>query len=259
MCPPRHFDVVYQINPWMHPGQGRPVDRTAALSQWSTLREAYESAGHTVEIVRPRAGLPDMVYAANSAFVLDGTALLARFRYPERQGEEAAYANWFTSRGFTVHQPEHVHEGEGDMVLAGDVILVGSGFRTDPAVQREVADLFDRQVIGLELVDPRWYHLDTALFRLSDDLVAYYPGAFSLDSQQLLQRRHPDAVIAGEDDALAFGLNALSDGRRVFVPARAEGLATQIEDAGFETVPIDLPELFRGGGSVKCCTLELRQ
>jgi N-dimethylarginine dimethylaminohydrolase len=259
MCPPRHFDVVYQINPWMHPGQGTPVDQVAAMRQWSTLRAAYEAYGHTVETVRPRTGLPDMVYAANSAFVLDGTALLARFRHPERQGEEAAYARWFTSRGFAVHQPEHVHEGEGDMVLAGDVILVGSGFRTDPAVQEEVADLFDRQVIGLELVDARWYHLDTALFRLSDELVAYYPGAFSLDSQQLLAKRYPDALVASEDDALAFGLNALSDGTRVFLPARAEGLATQIEDAGFVPVPIELPELFRGGGSVKCCTLELRR
>jgi N-dimethylarginine dimethylaminohydrolase len=259
MCPPRHFDVVYQINPWMHPGQGRPVDQVAAMRQWSTLRAAYEAYGHVVEMVRPRTGLPDMVYAANSAFVLDGMALLARFRYPERQGEEAAYARWFTSRGFAVHQPTHVHEGEGDMVLAGDVILVGSGFRTDPAVQKEVADLFDREVIGLELVDPRWYHLDTALFRLSDELVAYYPGAFSLDARQVLAKRYPDALIASEDDALAFGLNALSDGTRVFVPARAEGLVTQIEDAGFVPVPIDLPELFRGGGSVKCCTLELRR
>jgi N-dimethylarginine dimethylaminohydrolase len=259
MCPPRHFDVVYQINPWMHPGQGHPVDQVAAMRQWSILRAAYEAHGHTVEIVRPRTALPDMVYAANSAFVLDGMALLARFRYPQRQGEEAAYARWFTSQGFAVHQPTHVHEGEGDMVLAGDVILVGSGFRTDPAVQKEVAHLFDRQVIGLELVDARWYHLDTALFRLSDDLIAYYPGAFSRDSRKLLARRYPDAIVASEDDALAFGLNALSDGTRVFVPARAEGLATQIEDAGFVPVPIDLPELFRGGGSVKCCTLELRR
>jgi N-dimethylarginine dimethylaminohydrolase len=139
------------------------------------------------------------------------------------------------------------------------VILAGSGFRTEPAAHAEAAQLFRRPVIGLELVDPRFYHLDTALFVLDDDLIAYYPDAFSADSQALLRRRYPDALLADETDALAFGLNALSDGRHVFLPAPAEALAKRIADAGYQPVPVSLGELLRGGGSVKCCTLELRR
>jgi N-dimethylarginine dimethylaminohydrolase len=157
-----------------------------------------------------------------------------------------------------VHQTTHVHEGEGDLVLVDDTILAGSGFRTDPAAHREVAQVLDREVIGLELVDPRFYHLDTALFSLGFGQIVYFPGAFSLDSQQRLRRLYPDAIVADETDALAFGLNAISDGRHVFLPAPAQALAGRIADAGYQPVPIDLSELLRGGGSVKCCTLELR-
>jgi N-dimethylarginine dimethylaminohydrolase len=256
MCPPRHFDVVYAINPWMDPG--RPVDPHLAVRQWAGLRAAYEARGHTVEVVTPEPGLPDMVYAANSAFVLDGVALLARFRYPQRRGEEPAYARWFAAHGFTVIQPDHVHEGEGDLVLVGDTILAGTGFRTDPAAHVDVARVFGREVVGLELVDPRFYHLDTALFALGPDQIAYFPAAFSPDSRQVLRARYPDAILADEADARAFGLNAICDGRHVFLPAPAEGMAKRLDDAGWVPVPIDLSELLRGGGSVKCCTLELR-
>ena len=257
MCPPTHFAVTYAINPWMDPR--RPVDRDRAIRQWTGLRAAYEALGHTVEVVAPEPGLPDMVYAANSAFVLDGIALLARFQHPQRRGEEPAYARWFAAHGFTVIQPDHVHEGEGDLVLAGDTILAGSGFRTDPAAHREVARIFDREVVGLELVDPRFYHLDTALFALGPDQVAYFPGAFSPASRRVLRARYPDAVVADEADARAFGLNAICDGRHVFLPAPAEGMAKRLDDAGWVPLPIDLSELLRGGGSVKCCTLELRR
>jgi N-dimethylarginine dimethylaminohydrolase len=258
MCPPTYFDVVYVINPWMHTQV--PVDHRAALEQWEGLRSTYEAHGHTVELIDPEPGQPDMVYAANSALVLDGTAYLARFTHPERRGEEPAYARWFEANGFRVHRASHVHEGEGDFAAAGDVILGGSGFRTDPASHAEVARLFDREVVSLELVDPRFYHLDTALFVLdgAEGRIVYFPGAFSEASRLELAQRYPDAIIADEVDSHVFGLNAMSDGEHVFLPAAAKGLAKRVADAGYEPVPIELTELLRGGGSVKCCTLELR-
>jgi len=256
MCPPTHFDVVYVINPWMDIRE--PVDRQAALDQWSELRATYEAHGHTVEVVEAGAGLPDMVYAANSALVLDGVAYLARFLHPQRRGEEDLYARWFEEHGFRVQRATEVNEGEGDLAVAGDVILAGTGFRTDRTAHTEVARVFDREVVSLELVDPRFYHLDTALFVLDADRVVYHPGAFSDASRRELERRYPDAIVADEVDALVFGLNATVDGTHVFLPAAAKGLAKRVADAGFTPVPIELTELLRGGGAVKCCTLELR-
>jgi N-dimethylarginine dimethylaminohydrolase len=121
-----------------------------------------------------------------------------------------------------------------------------------------VERVFGREVLSLELVDPRFYHLDTALFVLRGEEIVYFPGAFSDDSRATLQRRYPDALLVEESDAVAFGCNAASDGHHVFMPAGADGLATQLQARGYEPVLLDLSELRKAGGSVKCCTLELR-
>jgi N-dimethylarginine dimethylaminohydrolase len=256
MCPPAHFAVVYAINPWMHPEL--PADPGRAMAQWEQLRAAYEHAGHVVETIPPKRGLPDMVFAANSALVIDGVALLARFRHPQRVAEERPYERWFRARGLTIRRAEYRHEGEGDFVLVGDVILAGTGFRTDVDAHQEVARVFGREVVTLELTDPRFYHLDTALFALDDQQIVYFPGAFSEDSQALLQRRYPNAIVVDEQDAAMFGCNAMSDGRHVFMPAGADSLAATLEACGFEPITIDMSELRKAGGSVKCCTLDLR-
>jgi N-dimethylarginine dimethylaminohydrolase len=257
MCPPTFFDVVYAINPWMHPDV--PADAGRALAQWAALREAYEAAGHVVDVVEPAPGLPDMVFAANAALVIDGVALLARFRHPQRRGEENAYTTWFRGHGFAVRKAAYMHEGEGDFACVGDVVLAAHGFRTDRRAHREVAEVFGRTVVSLRLVDPRFYHLDTALCVLSGEQIAYFPGAFDDDSRAELARRYPDALLVGERDACAFACNATSDGRRVFVPAGSDEFGNALEVRGFEVVPIDLSELRKSGGSVKCCTLELRE
>ncbi|WP_194235751.1 dimethylargininase [Streptomyces sp. CB01881] len=257
MCRPTHFTVDYAINPWMDPA--RPTDTALALRQWERLRALYLRLGHTVELIDPLPGLPDMVYTANGATVLNGRALVATFRHPERAAESDAYQEWFRARGYReVRRAGHVNEGEGDHLVAGRRVLAGTGFRTDPAAHAEARALFGVQVLGLTLVDPRYYHLDTALAVLDDDHVMYYPAAFSPDSQALLRSLYPDAILADRADAEVFGLNAVSDGRHVLLPETAKALAGRLAEQGYEPVPVDVSELLKGGGGAKCCTLELR-
>lgn len=256
MCPPDHFAVTYEINPWMD--ASRPVDAALARAQWEHLRRTYVDLGHTVELLEPLPGLPDMVYAANGAFTLGGRALAVRFRHPERAPEAPAYAAWLAAAGLQVTEPVAVNEGEGDFLLAGDWLLAGMGFRSDPASHAEAQELFGIPVVSLQLVDPRFYHLDTALAVLDDRTVAWWPPAFSPGSQAVVRRLFPDAIEATEADAVAFGLNAVSDGRHVVVAAAAHGLRAQIADRGFVPVPVDMSELLKGGGGAKCCTLEVR-
>ncbi|MFH0248730.1 dimethylargininase [Streptomyces chitinivorans] len=260
MCPPAYFAVTYSINPWMDPA--KPVDLPLAVAQWEALRDTYRSLGHTVEELAPDPELPDMVYAANGALVVDGRVLGARFAHPERAREAAAHREWYRAHGFAeVREPEHVNEGEGDFAVTASWLLAGRGFRSSPLSHSEAQEFFGRPVVGLDLVDPRFYHLDTALCVLDDtrdDAVMYYPEAFSPGSRAVLARLFPDAVVAGEADARAFGLNAVSDGHHVLLPQAAVGLFEPLRERGYEPVGVDLGELLKGGGSVKCCTAELR-
>jgi len=258
MCPPTYFTVSYEINPWMH--KDEPTDTARAVAQWENLRDTYLRLGHTVQLIDPLPGLPDMVYTANGATVVDGIAYTAKFRYPERQPESPAFEAWLAADGFAIAQAECVNEGEGDILFTERAILAGTGFRTDHAAHLELQETFGRPVVSLHLVDPRFYHLDTALAILTDDhLITYYPGAFSPGSRRILERLYPDAIIAEESDALHLGINCVSDGRHVIHSPWAVGLAEQLRARGFEPIAVDTSELLKGGGGAKCCTLELRE
>jgi N-dimethylarginine dimethylaminohydrolase len=258
MCPPTYFTVEYAINPWMDPG--KPVDLALAMWQWEQLRRAFIGLGHTVHTVAPEPGLPDMVFAANGATVIDGKVLGSRFKHPERQPEAEAYLAWFRQQGrYSQIRPSQIlNEGEGDIVFAGRSILAGYGFRSDQAVRAELTDLFARPVISLRLVDPRFYHLDTALVVLDPDTAAYYPAAFDDASRAALASYFTELIEAKDEDAEVLGLNAISDGRNVVLPVQATGLASQLAAAGFTPIGVDLSELLKAGGGPKCCTLELR-
>ena len=257
MCPPEHFAVEYVINPWMDPT--KPVDVALAMRQWRGLAETYTRLGHTVQTITPEPGLPDMVFAANGATVIDGKVLGSKFRYSQRQPEAAAYLSWFRSRGYgQVRESAVPNEGEGDIVFAGRAILSGYGFRSEEAVRGELTELFGLPIISLRLVDPRFYHLDTALVVLDADTVAYYPAAFDDASRAALASHFTELIEAKDEDAEVLGLNAISDGRNVVLPVQATGLAAQLAAAGFTPVGVDLSELLKAGGGPKCCTLELR-
>ncbi|HEY4021037.1 MAG TPA: amidinotransferase [Pseudonocardiaceae bacterium] len=261
MCPPRYFAVDYAINPWMHPEIPVSVDR--AMAQWTELKQTYQRLGHIVEEIEPQPDLPDMVFAANSGTVVAGRVLGARFRAPQRGAEAEHYRRWFVAAGYReIVMPTLYNEAEGDLTWTGRFLLAGTGFRTDPEAHAEAQEVLGVPVVSLRLVDPAYYHLDTALFVLDDSpahpKIAYYPEAFSVGSRRVLQRLFPDAVIADRSDAECLGLNGISDGRNVILPLEATGLATQLSALGYVPVHVDISELRKAGGGPKCCTMELR-
>jgi N-dimethylarginine dimethylaminohydrolase len=256
MCRPTYFAVTYRINPWMDPTA--PYDNALAVGQWENLRQTFVDLGHTVELIDPLPGLPDMVFAANGATVVDGKVLAVQFRDPERADEAPAYKSWFASRGFTTYDSKHTNEGEGDILLAGDMLLAGTGFRTAHAAHAQTQEVFGRPVITLQLVDPAYYHLDTALCVLDAANIAYLPSAFSPGSQAVLRQLFPNAVIATPADAEVLGLNAVSDGRTVVLPMQATALTAALQERGYRTIGVDVSELRKAGGGPKCCTLEVR-
>lgn len=260
MCRPDHFEVVYAINPWMTVGNG--VDKDLAMKQWENLKSTYESLGHRVDVVEPGIGLPDMVFAANCATIIDRRAFVSKFKFPERQGETELYAAWLESQGIELIYPESTNEGEGDFLVLDDVILAGTGYRTSVSAHAEIEQALGRRVISLELTHPSFYHLDVAIAVLDKRAtahrprIAYYPDAFSLQSRETLKTLFPDAIQTSEPEAMAFALNSVSDGDTVVIPSNAGLFGEQLRLAGYQTVEVDLSEFLKAGGSVKCCTLE---
>jgi N-dimethylarginine dimethylaminohydrolase len=257
MCPPAYFDIEYEINVWMHQ-DNQPSEETAA-QQWQKLYQIYtERLGWHVELIDPIKGLPDMVFATDCCLIINGKILLSSFRYPERQPETGHYEQWFREHGYQqIKKANDFFEGGGDTMVYGDKIIAGHGFRSSPEAHRELADYFGCEVISLKIVDPRFYHLDTSLAVLSDDTVAYYPGAIDSESQARLRRVVPNLIEATEEEAQGFGLNAISDGHTVIASNESESLLAKYRASGFEVIGTPILEFRKSGGGVKCLTLEL--
>jgi N-dimethylarginine dimethylaminohydrolase len=271
MCSPRHFAVTYAINPWMDPGDwaaNAPALTATSWREWEGLRNALQACGASVELVRPRRGMPDMVFTANSAVVLDGKALLARFRHSERQREQPAFAQAFRAlqaRGVI----NSVHELPSGLVLegAGDCIWdryrgqlwMGHGQRSDAAARRPVEELFGVDVVAIELVDPRFYHLDTAMCPLSGGEIVYVPDAFSRPSLDLFdQHVSPDQRIAvAPEDACQLAANAVCVDNTLVLSGASARLRAQLEERGYRVIETPLASFLRSGGAAFGLTLRL--
>jgi N-dimethylarginine dimethylaminohydrolase len=262
MCRPDYFTVSYAINPFMRPDE--PTDTALAVRQWEAVRDAYLLLGHDVDYLQPVPGLVDMVFAANGGFTVDGRAYVASFTYPQRRDEADSFRAWFGTHGFETHGASVINEGEGDFAFAGGVILAGWGFRSSLQSHSELARVFDREVVSLRLVDDRFYHLDVALTVLDSvgsagpARIAYLPSAFDEASRAVLAERFPDSIIVSEAEAAVLALNSVSDGRHVVVAEAASDYIADLTAAGYVPVPVDLSELLKSGGGVKCITQELR-
>ena len=167
MCAPEHFGVTYAINPWMDPESWARHNQTfvgASRREWAGLHRTLAGLGAAIELIPPAAGLPDLVFTANAAVVLDRKALLSRFRHAERRGEEApdeAAFRRLQARGLIdamTKLPEGVVlEGAGDCVWdeTRNLFWTGYGPRSGLAARDVVAEIFGVEAVALELADPQ--------------------------------------------------------------------------------------------------------
>src|SRR5579859_4739082 len=105
MCPPTFYDVVYEINPWMH--MSDKPDRKKAQQQWENLYKIYQSLGVTIELIDQVKGLPDMVFTANGGTVKENIFVSGNFRVKERKAEEHYFQQWFENHGYQVQTLTH--------------------------------------------------------------------------------------------------------------------------------------------------------
>jgi N-dimethylarginine dimethylaminohydrolase len=271
MCRPRHFAVSYRINPWMDPAAWADSGEALALAaerEWSAYHRVLAANGAVIELLPPQPELPDLVFTANAAVVLDRRALLARFRHPERRREEPHFAAAFRAlqgRGLldTVAElpPGLALEGAGDCIwdAARGLLWMGCGPRSDAAAARAVEDYFGVRCIALELVNPSYYHLDTAFCALATGDVIYYPRAFSPQGLARIRAEVAPAhriEISGAD-AAKLAANAVCFGRTLVLSSCGAALRRKLTRRGYRVVETPLPAFLRSGGSACCLTLRL--
>ena len=261
MCSPKWFDVRYVINPWMQGNLGKSV-RERAGRQWEALHGVLAGLA-TVVVVHPVEGLPDMVFTANAGLAHEGTVVMSRFACRERRGEEAHFRRWFEEAGYEVIElPEGMaFEGEGDALFSADGarLWVGFGMRTVEASLDALRAAWGVEVVGLRLVDERFYHLDTCFAALEDGSVMYFPAAFDAASLEKIEAFYPmeKRIVVSEADALKFACNVVNVGRTLVMNCISADLELSLCARGFDVVQVELDEFMKAGGAAKCLVMKL--
>jgi N-dimethylarginine dimethylaminohydrolase len=271
MCRPDHFAVDYAINPWMNPKSWARESKIlvdASQREWAALHRALAGLGAAIELVPPAPDLPDLVFTANAAVVLDRKAVLARFRHSERRGEEEPFESGFRAlqgRGLI----DMVAKLPGDLVLegAGDcvwdrtrkVFWMGYGPRSDRDAAGPIKDIFGVDTVAMELADTRFYHIDTALCPLSRGEIMFVPAAFTPEGLARIYERVAPAqrIEVPMDDACRLAANAVCVGDTIIASACGRRLRHQLTERGYQVMTTPLPSFLRSGGAAFCLTLRL--
>jgi N-dimethylarginine dimethylaminohydrolase len=264
MCPPTHFEVKDSKNPFME-GNVNAVDYELAQKQWSHLKALYESLGYAVKLVAPIVGLEDMVFTANQSLpdfhAGSKRAIMAQMKHESRRKEVPHFSEWLKAAGYQVLHLSRsdngavpLFEGQGDAIWHPHKRLLwgGYGHRTEPAAYDQVSSLLDVPVIKLELVNPRFYHLDTAFCALDEQTVLICPQAFSADGLALINKLFARVISVSERDANNFACNALALGKLVVLQKGSQETCAQLKANGFEIAEVDTSEFLKSGGSVFC-------
>src|SRR5262245_9334773 len=238
MCPPDFYGIEYEINPWMSRSRGSAPER--AHAQWRGLRDALVKLGVQVELMTPERGLPDLVFTANAGLVFAKRFFSSRFRHEVRARESPHFDAWFAAHGFTVdHLPDGMYfEGAGDALFCGKTLFAGYRIRSDAASHQHLGKILNRLVLPVELVDPRFYHLDTCFCPVAPGRAIYFPDAFDRYGRRVLETHIDQLLPVAATEAIRFACNAVVVGKTVIVNAGSEGLAADLRSWGYEVLSL---------------------
>ncbi len=260
MCSPDYYGIKYEINPWMN--MSVQSDNRKAMAQWKNLYKILkEELDVDVQLVDPESDVPDMVFTANAAVMYKNKAILARFKYPQRQPEEKYFSDWFEKNGYiVVTLPKEIaFEGAGDALFLGDILFAGYVPRTDIASHSYISELLGIPVISLELINKSFYHIDTCFCPLTEGYLIYYPKAFDEYGNKVIEEHVPEEkrIIVNDEEAAYFTCNAVNIGKTVVTNLTTTRFSQLLKDKGFNHIQTDLSEFMKAGGSAKCLTLKI--
>ena len=208
------------------------------------------------------------MFPANAGVVLDGKALVARFRHAERRGEEPHFMAAFErlkARGLltdVAFVDGCFQEGAGDCIwdASRNLFWVGSG----PALHTRISPRSLPVISASRSFICHWpqkqfYHLDTCFCPLSGGEILYYPSALTADARRRLHDLVPAHMLieATAEDAAAFCVNAVSLNRTIVMATPPLSLRDRLTERGYHVLGVDLGPFILSGGGAFCMTLRL--
>lgn len=270
MCSPDYFDIVDVKNVHMQGHIGN-TDKAQVNAQWQSLKDAYDAlltnkVLDEVSVIPGAKDCEDMVFCANQTLpwkMEDGSevVVMSRMRHESRQREVPYFEEFFKNKGF---KPLHFNnvkmfEGMGDVIPhPGKRLLYGGyGHRTTAEAYDELATMLQTPVVALELINPKFYHLDTCFVPLSKDSVMLCKEAFTEEGLAMIRQLFTKVYYIPEYEAEKyFSLNAHAfnaHGTKTAILQKGSAITVDVlKQEGYNVVEIETGEFMKSGGSVFC-------
>ncbi len=200
--------------------------------------------------------MPDMVFTADQGVVSGTMVLMSNFHYPEREKEREPYEAWFKKHNYEIKylREGDYFEGGGECLHWRDGYFMGTGFRSETDSIQWVTKRLNKQIIELELVNEYYYHLDTCLLPINDDVIFYYPKAFSPESIELLKDMVPHLIEFSTEEASGFCANSVVTGNTVISQIAPDSFCDKLKEINCEIIETDVSEFIKSGGGIHCLT-----
>ncbi|MEO8011657.1 MAG: arginine deiminase-related protein [Dokdonella sp.] len=243
-----------------------------ALAQHAELARAL-SADVPVVSFPGDAEAPDGVFPNNAFATVPGRLIIGRMRHAVRQREtqRADIRRWFGEiAGYSIvdlSANASVAELTGALVIdrARGIGYCGLSERCDREGARAMHEAFGLRLTFCFELAPGEYHTNVILAVLAGRAALIAADGFADTAvASAIARAYPGRMIALDvEQKNAFAANAITLGsERVWMSARASACLSpaqrlQLAASGFSVGVVELDEIERAGGSLRCCVAEI--
>lgn len=257
MCPPKYFEIKYEINPWMSTSNN--IDYQKAYIQYTKLKNTYNKLNIKLNEIFPNPFLPDQVYTTDVGFAQSKIFLKANFKFENRKKEADIAEIHFKKNNFKIeYLPSHIFFEGGDLVKSRDNLFLGYGKRTSKEAGAFIENIFNKNVVLIKLDNPYYYHLDTLFCPLNSSVAMIYKDALSTVEFDKLSAYYKNIIEVTKQDTDVFACNSVVSDNNVVMPfGISENLKSQIKKYGFKIFEIEFSEYLKGGGGIHCASLEI--
>jgi len=237
------------INGLSTSGLGKPV-YSLALEQHVKYTETLRSIGLNVKVLPAHESFPDSTFIEDVALCTPHCAIITRpgaeSRRGETQGMKKVLSDYYSAIEVIVF-PGTLEAG--DVMMVGDHFFIGISERTNNEGADQLISVLEKyKMTGSKVPLKKMLHLKSG--------VSYLDNNIMLAAGEFRNNKIFDNLTRIEvDDNETYAANSLWVNGKVIVAEGYPKTRAKIENAGFETITLDVSEFRKIDGGLSCLSL----
>ncbi|ARK32339.1 dimethylarginine dimethylaminohydrolase family protein [Halalkalibacter krulwichiae] len=226
------------------------ADYDLLLKQHAAYIEALKTCGVSVTELEASEEFPDSCFVEDAAVLTPEFAVITNPGADSRNGEIVEIEQTLKSFYNTFHyiNAPGTLDG-GDVLQVDDHFYIGISERTNEAGAKQLKDILEANSYQATIVPLKeFFHLKTGIAYLQNNLIVV-AGEF-VDHPDF---EHYDKIVVSDSDE--YSANCILVNDYVIIPKGYEETNRKINEAGYETIELEMSEFQKQDGGLSCLSL----